>query len=75
VHLVSTQYTYILSKQVEEEIIGCTNNVEAVTVPMNIAPSSDLVSAACLKPQNAKEPNLIRSANLQRKAARRRIRV
>jgi len=43
VHLVSTQYTYILSKQVEEEITGCTNNVEAVTVPMNITPSSDLV--------------------------------
>jgi len=33
----------ILSKQVEEEITGCTNNVEAVTVPMNITPSSDLV--------------------------------
>jgi hypothetical protein len=39
----------VLSKQVEEEIIGCTNNVEVVIVPMNITPSSDLVSATCLK--------------------------
>jgi zinc finger SWIM domain-containing protein 3 len=39
----------VLSKQVEEEIIGCTNNVEVVTVPMNITPSSDLVSATRLK--------------------------
>ena len=39
----------ILSKQVEEEINGCTNNVEAVTVPMNLTPSSDLLSTARLK--------------------------
>ena len=39
----------ILSKQVEEEINGCTNNVEAVTIPMNITPSSDLLSTARLK--------------------------
>jgi hypothetical protein len=39
----------LLSKQVEEEITGCTNNVEAVTVPMNITPSNDVVSAARLK--------------------------
>jgi hypothetical protein len=39
----------ILSKQIEEEIASCTNNVEAATVPMNMTPSSDLVSTACLK--------------------------
>jgi len=39
----------ILSKQVEKEINGCTNNVEAVTVPMNITPSSDLLSTTRLK--------------------------
>jgi hypothetical protein len=39
----------ILSKQVEEEINGCTGNVEPVTVPMNVAPPSDLVSTTCLK--------------------------
>jgi hypothetical protein len=39
----------ILSKQVEEEINGCTDNVEPITVPMNVAPPSDLVSTTCLK--------------------------
>jgi hypothetical protein len=72
----------ILSKQVEEEIIGCTNHVEAVTVPMNIAPSSDLVSAARMNPKEVqtktskrKRTWLDKKANLQRNAARRRIRV
>ena len=39
----------VLSKQVEEEINGCTDNVEPVTVPINVAPPSDLVSTARLK--------------------------
>ncbi|PVH66218.1 hypothetical protein PAHAL_1G180500 [Panicum hallii] len=39
----------VLSKQVEEEINGCTDNVEPVTIPINVAPPSDLVSTARLK--------------------------
>ena len=39
----------MLSKQVEEEINGCTNNVEPITVPINVAPPSELVSTARLK--------------------------
>ncbi|PAN28737.2 hypothetical protein PAHAL_5G172900 [Panicum hallii] len=39
----------VLSKQVEEEINGCTDNVEPVTLPINVAPPSDLVSTARLK--------------------------
>ena len=39
----------MLSKQVEEEINDCTDNVEPVTVPINVAPPSDLVSTARLK--------------------------
>ena len=39
----------MLSKQVEEEINDCTDNVEHVTVPINVAPPSDLVSTARLK--------------------------
>jgi hypothetical protein len=39
----------VLSKQVEEEINGCTDNVEPVTVPINVASPSDSVSTARLK--------------------------
>jgi zinc finger SWIM domain-containing protein 3 len=37
----------MLSKQVEEQINGSTNNLEPATISMNVAPPSALVGAAC----------------------------
>ena len=70
----------MLSKQVEEEINDCTDNVEHVTVPINVAPPSDLVSTARLKKKEVqtktskrkKKHGLIRNANLQRREVRKR---
>jgi hypothetical protein len=48
----------MLSKQVEEEINGCTDNVEPATIPMNVAPPSDLVSTTRLKKKEVQTKTL-----------------
>ena len=54
----------MLSKQVEEEINDCTDNVEPVTVPINVAPPSELVSTACLKKKEVERKTSKRKKNI-----------